>query len=180
MKNIKVFVIGFHKTGTTSMGIALKKLGYRVTGPNGIDDPQIEENVLPMAYNLVENYDAFQDNPWPIIFQKIDEKYPGSKFILTIRNPDLWIKSAVAHFGQRETPMRRWIYGKGCPQGNEEIYLKRYTNHNASVLKYFKNRPNDLLVLDLSEDDVWKKLCLFLGHNVPKEAFPHANRSISR
>ena len=67
----KVFCIGFHKPGTTSLGAALANLGYRVAGAAGISDPNIEKNVLPMAYDLVEKYDAFQDNPWPIIFKAV-------------------------------------------------------------------------------------------------------------
>ena len=54
----KVFCIGFHKTGTTSMAVALKQLGYKVTGPNGVNDPDIEKNVRSMAYNLVDEFDA--------------------------------------------------------------------------------------------------------------------------
>ena len=34
----KVFCIGSHKTGTTSLEVALKKLGYRVTGGFGTKD----------------------------------------------------------------------------------------------------------------------------------------------
>jgi UDP-N-acetylmuramate-alanine ligase len=44
----KVFCIGFHKTGTTSLAVALKTLGYRVTGPNGVHDPDIAgEHPIP-------------------------------------------------------------------------------------------------------------------------------------
>ena len=59
----KVFCIGFHKTGTTSLAVALRQLGYRVTGHNGVSDADIAEKVYEMAYGLVEQYDAFQDNP---------------------------------------------------------------------------------------------------------------------
>lgn len=37
----KVFCIGFHKTGTTSLELALIRLGYRVTGSFGTKDPHI-------------------------------------------------------------------------------------------------------------------------------------------
>jgi len=70
----KVFCIGFHKTGTTSLNVALNTLGYRVTGPNGVNDPDIAKNVLRMADDLVKRYDAFQDNPWPIIYKELDAK----------------------------------------------------------------------------------------------------------
>lgn len=176
----KVFCIGFHKTGTTSLTVALRALGYRVTGPNGVDDPDIASNVLPMAYALVEQYDAFQDNPWPIIYRDLDRQYPGSRFILTLRNTDSWMTSQLKHFGRRETWMRKWIYGVGCPEGNEAVYRETFEAHNREVLDYFSERPDDLLVLDLAKGDGWEKLCPFLGKPVPTMPFPHANKGSDR
>lgn len=176
----KVFCIGFHKTGTTSLEVALKALGYRVTGPNGVGDENIKDNVLDMAYGLVNQFDAFQDNPWPIIYKQIDQRYPGSKFILTLRKTEDWISSQIRHFGCEVTPMRTWIYGVGCPQGNEEIYIKRFESHNQDVQSYFKGRPKDLLVLDLSKGQIWEHLCPFLGVDIPDISFPHMNKASDR
>lgn len=176
----KVFCIGFHKTGTTSLANALKLLDYRVTGPNGVDDPDIAQNVHTMADRLVAENDAFQDNPWPILYRYLDEKYPGSKFILTMRSPESWINSQVQHFGTDETPMRQWIYGVGCPAGNEDVYLERYNRHNREVLEYFSDRPDDMIIMDLPSGDGWDKLCSFLSQPIPDEPFPHANKATSR
>jgi hypothetical protein len=176
----KVFCVGFHKTGTTSIALALKALGYRVTGPNGVHDPDIETNALRMAYGLVGKYDAFQDNPWPVIYRELDAKYPGSRFILLLRDSGSWIESQVKHFGRKETPMRKWIYGVGCPEGNEEIYVRRFEGHNAEVLKHFENRPRDLLVMNLARGDGWAKLSPFLGADIPEGPFPHGNKASDR
>jgi hypothetical protein len=127
MKEHKVFCIGFHKTGTTTLEVALRRLNYKVAG--------------------------------------------------AIREQDSWIKSQVNHFGIGETPMRKWIYGKGCPKGNEEIYIDRFNRHNKEVLQYFKDRSHDLLVMELSKGDGWGKLCLFLDEPIPSISFPHANKS---
>ncbi|VGO21001.1 sulfotransferase family protein [Pontiella sulfatireligans] len=178
--NTKVFCIGFHKTGTTSLGRALRILGYRVAGMFGVQNPDIAEQVMELAGPIVAEHDAFQDNPWPIIYKELDERYPGSKFVLTLRDPEAWLRSQVKHFGTRETCMRKWIYGAGCPEGNEEIYRARYKRHNEEVLDYFKDRTDDLLVMDLAEMDGWDKLCPFLGKNVPNKPFPHAGKSEKR
>lgn len=180
MKKSKVFGIGFHKTGTTTLAIALRRLGYSVTGPNGINDPEIEKNVYSMAYALVEEFDAFQDNPWPVLYRELDLRFPGSKFILTTRSSDTWIRSQVAHFGTKETPMRRWIYGKGCPEGNEDLYLRRFERHNGEVAEYFRGREKQFLRLDFTAGDGWEKLCAFLGVDRPAGPFPHANRASDR
>jgi hypothetical protein len=179
----KVFCIGFHKTGTTSLEVALRKLGYRVRGSFGTKDPDIANKVFEMACAMVPDYDAFEDNPWPILYRELDERYPGSKFILTRRPAEAWIRSQVKDFATTETPMRRWIYGEdaGCPEGNEDTYIARYERHNREVLEYFRDRPDDLLVIDLPNNDGWTRLCAFLGHDVPDEPFPHANKaSLSR
>ena len=177
----KVFCIGFHKTGTTSLAVALKQLGYRVTGPNATKDPDIATKVHDLADRLSQEYDAFQDNPWPVLYQDMDRRWPGSKFILTERPAEAWIRSQVKDFGLRHTPMRQWIYGAGCPEGNEAVYVARYERHNREVRDYFRERPNDLLLLDLPSGHGWPELCGFLGLNVPSAPFPHANKaSLSR
>jgi hypothetical protein len=182
-KKPKVFCIGFHKTGTTSLELALRRLGYRVTGCFGTKDPDIANKVHDLAIARAERFDAFQDNPWPILYRELDEAFPGSRFILTLRPADAWYRSQVKDFARTETPMRRWIYGDdaGCPEGNEAVYLARYERHNREVLDYFADRPGDLLVFDLPGGDGWPELCGFLGHDVPDAPFPHANKaSVSR
>jgi len=125
---------------------------------------------------LADKYEAYQDNPWPLLYKELDRRYPKSKFILTIRDESKWIKSAVNHFGSSHTDMRKWIYGIGHPKGNEEIYLERYRKHNEEVLQYFKDRKDDLLIIEWAKGDEWQKLCDFIDEPVPEAAFPHANK----
>ena len=47
-------------------------------------------------------------------------------------------------------------------------------------MKYFRERPQDLLVLDFAKGDGWEKLCRFLGADIPESEFPHANKAIDR
>lgn len=179
----KVFCIGFHKTGTTTLEVALTTLGYRVTGSFGTKDLNIAGKARDEAFRIAESFDAFEDNPWPILYRELDEHFPGSHFILTRRPSADWIRSQVKDFATAETPMRRWIYGEtaGCPVGNEAVYVARYERHNREVLDYFRDRPGDLLIFDLPADAGWEKLCTFLGHEVPEKPFPHANKaSLSR
>ena len=172
----KVFCVGFHKTGTTSLDQALTHLGYTTTGPNWIDNPHIEEEALALADGLIHQFDAFIDNPWPVLYKHLDQT-PASIFILTIRDPESWIKSVVNHFGSTNTQMRQWIYGFGYPVGNEDVYLKRFIQHNQEVLDHFGDR---ILVLDLFNGDGWDKLCAHLGKEVPKIPFPHLNKARGR
>jgi hypothetical protein len=180
MMKTKVFGIGFHKTGTTSLADALSHLGYRVTGPNGVDNPNIATEVYEMAFDLANKFDAFQDNPWPILYKELDQRFPGSKFILTLRPSNEWIRSVVNHFNEEETPMREWIYGAGRPKGNEDVYIARYERHNRQVLEYFRDRSEQLLVLNITAGEGWEKLCPFLGATAPVIPFPCANTAPQR
>ncbi|MCS4086119.1 hypothetical protein GGQ10_000918 [Salinibacter ruber] len=179
-KKSKVFGVGFHKTGTSSLAAALRELGYSVCGHIGVSRPNIADVAEDLALEHLDRYDAFQDNPWPLLYRRMDCHCPGSKFILTTRPPKEWIRSVVMHFGGTTTPMREWIYGVGDPRGNEKIYIERYEQHNREVREYFRNRPNDLLELKITQGEGWKKICPFLNEEMPSIPFPHANRGSTR
>lgn len=173
----KVFGIGFHKTGTTSLGFALSQLGWNVCPGFGFMDGRIEERVHHRAAELAARHDAFEDNPWPLLYAEMDRLVPGSKFVLTWRDPDRWYASVLRHFGKDETPMRRWVYGDrhGSPLGNRDVYVDRYNRHYEAVSRYFSGRPGDLLWLRLEDGDGWKELGAFLDVAVPEGSFPRAN-----
>jgi hypothetical protein len=180
-KGPKVFGIGFHKTGTKSLGLALRKLGYSVRSATLIKDTDLENSAWEKASRLIEMFDAFEDNPWPILFKEIYAYRPDSKFILTIRSTDSWLRSVTDHFGEDTTPMREWIYGAGSPVGNQAVYRERYDRHNREVREFFADKPGSLLVMDFAAGDGWQKLCEFLGEtNVPAKRFPHKNSKGSR
>ena len=177
MDTPKLFGVGFHKTGTSSLGRALERLGFRVGGPFGVRDPDIARTAWPEAQRRLEAVDAVQDNPWPLLFRELDAAVPDGRFILTVRPTDDWWGSVLSHFGGRSSPMREWIYGEGHgdPVGHEAVYRERYERHNAEVTAWFADRPDDLLVLRLTEGEGWPELCSFLGRPVPEEDFPRVN-----
>jgi len=187
--NQKVFCIGFHKTGTSSLAVAFQIMGYRVCRRLGpLQDLIPDKNLIELIRNqqtqeilkAIKPYDAFCDNPWPLFYKEIDVFYPGSKFILTIREENSWLKSVLQYFKNSETEIREIIYGKASPIENEVIYLERYRKHNAEVLAYFKNRPDDLLIIDIEkEENQWTTLCQFLEKEIPNQEFPHRNKSSS-
>lgn len=177
----KVFGIGFHKTGTSTLAAALRHLGYSVTGPNWVFEKDIAKTYVSKCRDLSKDFDAFQDNPWPLVYAEMDEMWPDAKFILTTRDVDKWVASQVKHFGRKDTPMRRLIYGAeyGCPAGNEERYAEVFKAHNAAVRSYFEGRELDFLEIDLTATSEWAPICTFLGVDVPAIPFPHANSAES-
>ncbi len=186
MKNRKVFCIGFHKTGTTSLRVALRKLGYNVAGYQPFRDlarqDEIDlETLEKLAIEVATKNDAAQDSPWSILYRQMDKAFPGSRFIHVTRNRDSWIDSAVNDFGTSPNAMRKLIYGVPYPVNNEEIWLERYDRHNSDVREYFKDRPDDFISLDLEKGEVnWENICRFLDEPIPDAPWPHANKRRSK
>ena len=173
----KVFGIGFHKTGTKSLKKALEILGYSVTGPNAVQEIDSRKKLYEVVDSFLPQYNAFQDNPWPLVYKYVDNLYPDAKFILTIRDDSMWIQSVVKYFKNKTTPMRKYIYGYGSPLGNEDIYLQCYKKHNQEVINYFKDKNNKLLVIDITKENAWEQICLFLNKPKPTLPFPHLNKN---
>lgn len=181
MERTKVFCVGFQKTGTTSLGRALEILGYRVCGYRPFSDladhdgDDVWERVEQRAFALAEENDAFKDTPWPLLYREMDERHPGSKFILVTRDTDRWIKSATDDFKAWPNAMHRHIYGVPFPRGHEDVWVARYERHNREVREYFGDRP-DFVHFHLNAGEVtWESLCGFLGHDVPDQPWPHEN-----
>lgn len=153
--HVKMFGIGFHKTGTSSFGEAMRILGYnRVANFTPSLLPAIKAGDLREIQRFCEQFDGFEDNPWPLLYRELDKLFPGSKFVLTVRPTDEWIRSVRKHFGGSNTEMREWIYGPehGDPIGSEEVYMSRYERHNDEVRNYFAARPEDFAILDLAAE----------------------------
>lgn len=175
--NGKIIGTGFQKTGTSSLAEALKILGYRVKDDSARALIPILKGNYRKVLRLIRTYDAVVDTPWNMIYRELDERIPGSKFILTLRDEESWYNSVSRHIGILKNPSHEWIYGrgKGLPMEDREHTIAVYRNHNTAVQEYFRDRPDDLLILDLAAGDGWDKLCPFLGLEIPDEPFPQAN-----
>ena len=177
----KVFCVGFQKTGTTSLGSALEVLGYRVCGAVGCWLPDIAEQALSIARRISPGYDAFEDNPWPLVYREMDRQWSGSRFILTIREEADWLASMRRYFTGPAAPMEEWLYGKGGVTAASDARLLEVLNrHNNSVLSYFVGRRDRLCVLGGQRPFRWQPLCDLLGVPVPHVAFPHVNVGTNR
>lgn len=94
----KVFGIGFGKTGTKSLQSILQTLGYRM--PNQQEQEMrivkaLHAGDFQPLIDVVSQHDAFQDKPFSqgVTYAQVDALFPGSKFILTVRDPDEWFDS---------------------------------------------------------------------------------------
>ena len=201
----KVFCIGKNKTGTTSLARALTELGI-IVGEQNLAERLIHDwarRDFRRLFLYCRTAQAFQDVPFslPFTFQTLDQHFPGSKFILTVRDtPEQWFQSLVKFhtviFGDGRSitldDLRAsnyvypgWAYEanrliSNTPENdpyNQELLIASYHAHNAAVLEYFRHRPRDLLVLNVAQPDAYRSLCDFLGKPYPNREIPWENKT---
>ena len=117
----KFFCIGLNKTGTTSFGDAMKLFGYKRSGWNG-QSPNLMKAVmnenLSRLFNTAYKYDVMEDIPWPLVYKELDEHFPSSKFVLTVRSStEKWLKSISKHIIS-DWDGHKHIYGYYHPREN--------------------------------------------------------------
>lgn len=196
----KVFGIGLSRTGTTSLTDALRLLGY-----SAVHFPQ--DNVTraevyrflacrpaSVSLSVLQEADALTDTPVCCLYQALDQAYPGSKFILTVREKPAWLRSC-RNFWQRERDLEasatpdnpivqyRRVTEKhlyGTPDYEAEGFEAAYDRYTAEVRGYFRDRPGDLLILDICGGQGWNELAPFLGLAIPQIPFPWEKQGESK
>ncbi len=179
---MKVFGIGLSKTGTSSLAHALKLLDYNIKDCPGVTT-YAKGDIASIDQNILANHDALTDTPIPSLYQELDKKYPGSKFILTIREMNGWLKSCKKQFNQKSADKQSDAQNNlfldlyGTTVFDEDKFKQSYLDFVERVKIYFKDRPNDLLIIDVIKGEGWEKLCPFLDKPLPHIPFPKTNVS---
>lgn len=163
---MKVFGIGFGRTGTTSLTRALTMLG-------------LSAKHYPSPKVNFDHFDALTDITVTARWRELDQQYPGAKFILTVREMEAWLDSCRRFFPLKKIrPWWAYVARYRCYRTiifQEKMYRAAAIRHEAEVRKYFAGRPDDLLIMDVCAGDGWDKLCPFLSLPVPDQPFPHDN-----
>jgi hypothetical protein len=173
---MKVFGIGLNKTGTRSLHDALELLGLRGLHWGGPPVRHAVEAALAEGRPLLsglEEVDAYTDIlALSTSFALLDEQYPGSRFVLTVRDVDDWLASRRRHVETNVERRARGEYQGTFLTVDYDAWRAEMTAHHARVTEYFNDRPGDLLVMDITAGDGWDLLCPFLGLPIPDAPFP--------
>ena len=105
-------------------------------------------------------------------FWLADVQYPGSKFILTVRDVDEWLESRRRHVEKNQQRAAEGAYDGKFLEVHLPAWEHEYRRHEGMVRSYFADRPDDLLVLDVTAGDGWEPLCEFLGLPYRSGRFP--------
>ncbi|GAA4139424.1 sulfotransferase family protein [Actinomadura keratinilytica] len=196
---LEVIGVGFGRTGTLSLKVALERLGF---GPCHhmlalFDDPgQIalwKRAARGEAVDWTEvyrNYRSTVDWPGARFWRQIADAFPAAKVVLTVRDPESWYDSA--HRSIYETAMAPLpesgvdpVYAALREMSHEVVWdgvfggrfadrdhaIRTFTEHNEAVRRALP--AERLLVFRASQG--WEPLCGFLGVEVPDEPFPRRN-----
>ena len=203
---IKYFCIGRNKTGTTSLKKAFEQLGFAVGDQRGAELLYLDHYFLGNFAPIIEyclSAQVFQDMPFsaPGTFKHLDNAYPGSKFILTVRDDsEQWYRSITRFHAKKYgsngfLPTTEQLHQanyirKGAPYNivrlhgtpdhdpyNKEIMIAHYEKHNRDVEKYFIGRESDLLVINIAQPNDYRKFIEFLGIESPYIEFPWENKT---
>lgn len=198
----KIFCIGLNKTGTTSIGSFLEKSNLKVARQKDGElllSKYINRDfnsIIKYVNNSKDN--VFQDVPFslPYTYNYLDVAFPNSKFILTVRNSNLdWYNSILTFhsnfYNNGEIPTKQsllnseYIYKGWSWDLMSDVYfhndmhlyeknefLDFYDNYVRGIKNYFKNKPNKFIVINLSKQEDFLKLCNFLNITTTQDKFP--------
>ncbi len=205
---VDVIGAGFGRTGTLSLKVALEELGfgpcYHMTevfeNPDHLPVWETAAGGEPVEWEeIFSNYRATVDWPGAAFYERLMERYPEAKVILTVRDPERWYESVyntiystekmassplfslAALFVPRLRTLRRAASMVADLAWNR-TFDGRFEDHEHAIEVF--NRLNEdvrervpderLLVYRVSEG--WGPLCEFLGVEAPEdEPFPHLN-----
>jgi len=194
---LEVIGVGFGRTGTHSLGLALEKLGFgpcynigeiaKNTGHtklwnDAIDGKSIDWNHLFKAYKSSVEW------PGAFFYRELVQHFSKAKVILTLREPKSWYESASktifegleisAHNPdplktERGSLNRRLILERTFKSRyhDKQFAINIYKKHIQQVLEIVPGEK--LLQFDVREG--WEPLCNFLQQSIPQESYPWLN-----
>lgn len=176
----RVFGIGLNKTGTVSFHEAMGMLGMKSLHWGG---PEIHWRVVaaregnhPLLWFIDQGFDAFSDiGVLSRSFAELDKQYPGSRFVLTVRDRDEWLDSRLRHVTKNVQLKEAGEYHGDFLVVDEEKWRREWDQHLERVHRYFDGR-DDFLEIDITAGAGWAPFCKLLDVAEPSEAFPWGNR----
>ena len=177
----KIFVIGLPRTATTSVCVAMLKLGF----------PTAHTAYVQSAFDQAQ---VIADTPIFSDYQTLDSHYPGSKFIYLERDLASWLPSIkqllmrmsanlLSEKGGFNPIIKRCFKTTFSPFSVENIQSDEflagcYQRHIRQAKRYFNTRSADFLMLNVAQPDSFTQLVDFLGlapHEVNVTGFEKIN-----
>ena len=203
MARLRIINLGLPKSGTTSLGQALRRAGFRVADWR-IRKGQSDGDRLRRAFvgklmyrgyfeqgdplAMMPEFDAFTEidivrdglNLWPQtdwgLLAAIRKHHKGAKFILTTRDPARHSDSMArwSNLGRRRLPANAI---PGLPQGwgkTDAERIRWIEGHRAFCRQVFAG-AEDFLEYDIEDSDAQARVSAFVGRELPWWGVANAN-----
>lgn len=197
--SLQIIGVGFGRTGTNSLKLALERLGF---GPchhmfEVRDNPGQLPNWEAAARgqtvdwdDVFHGYRSQVDWPGARYWRELVQHFPEAKLILSVRDPDAWfdsVQATIAPFiaarGTHASPHANAIAEMAYQAIVAQLFDDRMSERDHAtrvfrehVAQVQSEIPAErLLTFDLR--DGWQPLCEFLGVEVPEIPFPRTNSS---
>jgi len=178
----KIFCVGLSRTGTTTFNAVMTKLGFLArSGPSGLGLALHERGRFDDICAIADQYDCLCDLPYPLLYEKLAERYPDSLFVLTTRSSeDKWLESLRA-LNLRNGPTEAFRTAYGCYEvaGHEDQLRDLYRSHNESVRQFFAGSDRFVEVC-WERGDGMQKIAALLGIDASDSSVPIANASADK
>lgn len=176
---LKVVGIGLPRTGTKTLRRCLEHFGLRCWSGSIFSTLAFLRNAeTEPLVDAMDLFEGFEDWPWPLVFEEFERRYPGAKFILTLRKDvETWSRSVAWHYEHDVPPDRqavdREIWERAAGAWPPPPWF--YEVHMRKVQAYFSTpmMQNRLLVACWETGTGWTELAEFLGFEAPDLPFPH-------
>ena len=178
---MKVIGVGLNKTATKTLKSLLENNGFRHQTYDLQAFELYRQGRIDLLLDWMEEFDSFEDWPWPLFYRQIEARFPDAKFVLTTRkNPETWYRS-LCKMAVRLGPLNdfeKHIYGYSMPQGRKQHHIDFYNRHNTEVRAHFANQPDKLIEVCFGDPSQERELAAFLGIELPEEQLPKTNESL--
>ena len=157
-KEGKIFVIGFHKTGGTTLHhLFLKNLLQARHQPNwGFTLGKDRRG------DYWHKFKCFSDGGHKEDFRFFATHYPNSLFILNCRPIKDWLFSRFKHgFFEHSKGQKTSLYP--CSSEMLADWIKDNQKHHIDVIEYFSTKPEQLIIIDISQVNWIRFLCEHSG-----------------
>ncbi|WP_375690343.1 sulfotransferase [Pseudooceanicola sp. LIPI14-2-Ac024] len=202
MSRLRVINLGLPKSGTTTLGVALRRAGLSVADhrirPRKTDDPALRgafvgdllyrgyfETGDPLA--LLDGFDAVAEcsfltpgrSAWPQmdfgLIAAIRAHHPGARFVATRRDPGALAASMEKWTNMRQRLDQGQIPGLPRGYGAEAAARERWIAGHYAHLGHLYGGDDAVLMLDVEAGDAPRRLSGFLGIDIPWWGRANAN-----
>lgn len=173
----KIFCIGLHKTGTTTLYKIAKQLG--VPSVHGTRWQHSSDTIKKYTFfsdggSHYDQHNVFDYKAWYMM-------YPESKFIINCRDVNNWIVSKLKHAKWNDTveiasdlevySHKDWRHKS---RKNIELFIDHYFNWYIEILNFFYDKQDRAVYVDIPKN-ITSGLNYVFGTD--KYQIPHDNRS---